>query len=93
MSTPPPKTILNRNRLSDDKADREQLILAERIHIIFHQPLLRVLLLGQGITVGITVRFLWGTVAPELLLAWLVWMAVMTIFWGGITLYYRRTSP
>ncbi len=93
MSTQPPKTILNKNILPSNKADREQLILAERIHIIFHQPLLKILLLGQGITVGITVKFLWGTVAPELLLAWLACMIVMTIFWGGITLYYRRTSP
>ncbi|HEB55901.1 MAG TPA: response regulator [Gammaproteobacteria bacterium] len=93
MSNPPPKTILNKNKLSAKKTDREQMILAERIHIIFHQPLLKILLLGQGITVGITVIFLWGTVAPELLLVWLAWMVVMTIFWGGITLYYRHTLP
>ncbi len=93
MSTQPPKTILNKNIMPGNKADREQLILAERIHIIFHQPLLKILLLGQGITVGITVQFLWGTVAPELLLAWLACMIVMTVFWSGITLYYRRTLP
>ncbi|VAX11602.1 hypothetical protein MNBD_GAMMA25-1964 [hydrothermal vent metagenome] len=93
MSTPPTKTILNKNALPTNKADREQLILAERIHIIFHQPLLKVLLLGQGITVAITVIFLWGTVAPELLLVWLACMIVMTLCWSSLTLYYRRTSP
>jgi len=86
------KTTFNKNTLSTNISNQGQLILAERVHLLFHQPLLSILLV-HSIAVIITVIFLWKIIAPEKLLAWAACMIVMTTIWVALILIYRHRPP